>query len=79
MRRIYILIITVLCCIAEAAAQGRVVTGSVTDGEFKGEPLIGAYVTVDGTKEKKNTVTDVTERCLMMPMPVNTAIFSVRI
>lgn len=59
MRRIYILIITVLCCIAEAAAQGRVVTGSVTDGEFKGEPLIGAYVTVDGTKEKKNTVTDV--------------------
>ena len=38
-------------------AQERTITGTVMDGEFKGEPLIGANVTV-GEGSSKGTTTD---------------------
>lgn len=40
------------------AAQERTITGTITDGEFKGEPLIGATIAVGEGKTKVGTVAD---------------------
>ena len=39
-------------------AQERLISGTVMDGEFKGEPLVGATVSVSNSDEAKGTVTD---------------------
>ena len=39
-------------------AQERLISGTVMDGEFKGEPLVGATISVSNSDETKGTVTD---------------------
>ena len=39
-------------------AQERLVSGTVMDGEFKGEPLVGATISVSNSDDTKGTVTD---------------------
>ena len=51
------LLLMVPVAILSMVAQERTITGTVMDGEFKGEPLIGANITV-GEGTSKGTVTD---------------------
>ena len=57
MRKIH-LIIALMACVATTFAQERIITGVVKDGEFQGEPLMGATVATTNTKETKGTVTE---------------------
>ena len=52
-------------------AQERVITGVVLDGEFKGEPLIGANVTVGQGQATRGVVTDLDGK-FSLNVPVNT-------
>ena len=45
-------------CFVSMMAQERTITGTVMDGEFKGEPLMGATVTTGTGKAIKGVVTD---------------------
>lgn len=47
-----------MACVATTFAQERIITGVVKDGEFQGEPLMGATVATSNTKETKGTVTE---------------------
>ena len=47
-----------LMCWVTAFAQERTITGTVLDGDFKGEPLMGATVAVGEGTVTKGTVTD---------------------
>jgi TonB-dependent SusC/RagA subfamily outer membrane receptor len=57
MKRLLMLLLMVPVAILSMVAQERTITGTVMDGEFKGEPLIGANITV-GEGTSKGTVTD---------------------
>ena len=57
MKRFSIFLMMLLLAIFSVMAQERTITGTVMDGEFKGEPLIGANVTV-GEGSSKGTTTD---------------------
>ena len=57
MRRIS-LFLFILMSTVMVLAQERVITGVVLDGEFKGEPLIGANVTVGQGQATKGVITD---------------------
>ena len=57
MKRLQTIFVMMLCAVA-VLAQERTITGIVTDGDFKGEPLMGATVTVGEGKVTKGTVTD---------------------
>ena len=48
--------------ILSLVAQERTITGTVMDGEFKGEPLIGANIAVGEGTVTKGTVTDMDGR-----------------
>lgn len=56
-RRLHLSILALMCTLA-ALAQQRVVTGTVTDGELKGEPLPGATVSVGEGAARVGTVAD---------------------
>ena len=58
MKRLLMLLLMVPVAILSMVAQERIITGTVMDGEFKGEPLIGANITV-GEGTSKGTVTDI--------------------
>lgn len=49
---------TILVWTLATLAQERLISGTVMDGEFKGEPLVGATVSVSNSDEAKGTVTD---------------------
>lgn len=49
---------TILMWTLATLAQERLVSGTVMDGEFKGEPLVGATISVSNSDETKGTVTD---------------------
>ena len=50
MRRLRFMWILWLCCLLSATAQNRTITGTVKDGDFGGEPLMGASIAaIDGT------------------------------
>lgn len=49
---------TILVWTLATLAQERLISGTVMDGEFKGEPLVGATVSVSNSDETKGTVTD---------------------
>ena len=57
MKRISIILMMCFFAVFSMMAQERTITGSVMDGEFKGEPLIGANVTL-GEGSSKGTNTD---------------------
>ena len=50
--------------ILSLVAQERTITGTVMDGEFKGEPLIGANIAVGEGTVTKGTVTDMVLRSM---------------
>lgn len=49
---------TILMWTLATLAQERLVSGTVMDGEFKGEPLVGATISVSNSDDTKGTVTD---------------------
>ncbi len=49
---------TIIMWTLGAVAQERIINGTVMDGEFKGEPLVGATVSVGNNEDNKGTVTD---------------------
>lgn len=49
---------TILMWTLATLAQERLISGTVMDGEFKGEPLVGATISVSNSDETKGTVTD---------------------
>lgn len=49
---------TIIMWTLGAVAQERIINGTVMDGEFKGEPLVGATVSVSNNEDNKGTVTD---------------------
>ena len=57
MRRLQLIVVSLLCCLA-MIAQERIVTGTVMDGEMEGEPLIGATVSIGDGKVGQGTITD---------------------
>lgn len=61
MRRLLLLCL-LLMSLSMAFAQQRILTGTVSDGDIPGEPLIGATVTTDSGKISKGTVTDINGR-----------------
>ena len=48
--------ITFVTCILIASAQERTITGVVMDGEYKGEPLVGATITIKSDGLGKGTI-----------------------
>ncbi|MBR6035492.1 MAG: SusC/RagA family TonB-linked outer membrane protein, partial [Bacteroidaceae bacterium] len=62
MKRFLILLLMVPFAILSLVAQERTITGTVMDGEFKGEPLIGANIAVGEGTVTKGTVTDMDGR-----------------
>ena len=70
MRRICTFIIILLCSLT-TFAQERTITGVVMDGEFKGETLAGATVTLSGDDADKGTVTDANGK-FILSVPVGT-------
>ncbi len=70
MRRICTFIIILLCSLT-TFAQERTITGVVMDGEFKGETLAGATVTLSGDDADKGTVTDANGK-FTLSVPVGT-------
>ena len=61
MKRLHTLLILLLTA-TMLMAQERTITGTVIDGDLKGEPLIGATVAVGEGKVTKGTVTDMNGR-----------------
>ncbi len=57
MKKLQIILVMLLCTTA-VFAQERTITGIVTDGDFGGEPLTGATVTVGEGKVTNGTMTD---------------------
>ena len=57
MRKLKLLLLALLTTLS-VAAQERIVTGVVMDGELEGEPLIGATVSVGDGKVGQGTITD---------------------
>ena len=57
MRILYTFMFMLMCWVT-AFAQERTITGTVLDGDFKGEPLMGATVAVGEGTVTKGTVTD---------------------
>lgn len=49
---------TILMWTLATLAQERLISGTVMDGEFKGEPLVGATISVSNSDDTKGTVTD---------------------
>ena len=70
MRRIYIFLFMLMSSVM-ILAQERVITGVVLDGEFKGEPLIGANVTVGQGQSTRGVVTDLDGK-FSLNVPANT-------
>ena len=70
MRRIYIFLFMLMSSVM-ILAQERVITGVVLDGEFKGEPLIGANVTVGQGQATRGVVTDLDGK-FSLNVPANT-------
>ena len=62
--QIVILLFFLLFSAVTIMAQERTITGTVMDGEFKGEPLIGANVVV-GEGTSKGTTTDMNGHFLL--------------
>lgn len=58
-----------MACVATTFAQERIITGVVKDGEFQGEPLMGATVATSNTKETKGTVTEADGRFSLTIQP----------
>ena len=58
MKRLLIFI-TIATSVLTASAQERTITGVVMDGEYKGEPLVGATVSVKTSGFGKGTMTDI--------------------
>ncbi|MBR2359314.1 MAG: SusC/RagA family TonB-linked outer membrane protein [Bacteroidaceae bacterium] len=70
MRRICTFIVILICSLT-TFAQERTITGVVMDGEFKGETLAGATVTLSGNDTDKGTVTDANGK-FTLSVPVGT-------
>ena len=70
MRRICTFIVILVCSLT-TFAQERTITGVVMDGEFKGETLAGATVTLSGNDTDKGTVTDANGK-FTLSVPVGT-------
>ena len=45
MKKIYTILLLMLCAL-QGFAQERIITGTVTDGDIKDEPLIGATLSL---------------------------------
>ena len=57
-------------------AQERTITGTVMDGEYKGEPLVGATVSIKSSGWGKGTMTDVNGKyTLTIPANTKTLVF----
>ena len=57
MKKIYSILLLMLCTL-QGMTQERIITGTVTDGDIKDEPLIGATISKGGGKVSSGTVTD---------------------
>lgn len=58
MRRIYAFILVMACAVATWAQEKYVITGFVSDGEFQGEPLVGATIVAGNPQDGIGAVTD---------------------
>ena len=58
MKKLHTLLLALLVAAVAAQAQERTITGTILDGEFQGEPLIGATIAVGDGKTRVGTVTD---------------------
>ena len=58
MKRLYAMMFLLMVAVT-LLAQERTITGVVKDGDFNGEPLMGATVAVGEGKVTKGTVTDI--------------------
>ena len=58
MKKLHTLLLALLVAAVAAQAQERTITGTILDGEFQGEPLIGATIAVGDGKTRVVTVTD---------------------
>ena len=57
MKKFYSILLLMLCTL-QGMTQERIITGTVTDGDIKDEPLIGATISKGGGKVSSGTVTD---------------------
>ena len=62
MKKLHTLLLLLLTTTLVAQAQERTITGTISDGEFQGEPLIGATIAVGEGKTRVGTVTDLDGR-----------------
>ena len=75
MRRL-LLLITIITSALTASSQERTITGIVMDGEYKGEPLMGATVSVKSNGFGKGTMTDIYGKyTLTIPSNTKTLVF----
>lgn len=75
MRRL-LLFITIITSALTASSQERTITGIVMDGEYKGEPLMGATVSVKSNGFGKGTMTDIYGKyTLTIPSNTKTLVF----
>ena len=58
MKKLHTLLLALLLAAVAAQAQERTITGTILDGEFQGEPLIGATIAVGEGQTRVGTVTD---------------------
>ena len=76
MKRFYIVLTILIACTGSTLAQERIVTGTVMDGEYKGEPLVGATVSIKTTGFGKGTMTDINGRyTLTIPTDTKVLVF----
>lgn len=57
MKKIYSILLLMLCTL-QGMTQERIITGTVTDGDIKDEPLIGATISKGSGKVSSGTITD---------------------
>ncbi len=75
MRRL-LLFIAIITSALTASSQERTITGIVMDGEYKGEPLMGATVSVKSNGFGKGTMTDIYGKyTLTIPSNTKTLVF----
>ena len=75
MRRLFAFIAVITYTLA-TFAQNRIITGTVMDGEYKSEPLVGATISIKNDGWGKGTMTDINGKyTLEIPASTKTLIF----